>query len=494
MATAFSTQGALTQGLAPGGLTFGGTPASKALSGAVGGAFPSYSATPTTIGGTQTTTPAVAPTSTAPKPVDFSQVATTSGLIPSSQTHTNTDGSSVTTKYAPPVQTDPLMSGVGAQTPDQLKAAGAPQDPTATTNPNTFPGYVGAAATAAQGNAAIGQNAANIASDYGKQIAQTGILGKAAMGGALTTGTTPVAEGNAAVIGQTTAAQQSALAAGESAALQGTGQQLTAQGQEQTGLLGAAGAVKPEGNFPFVFNPQTGSFSAPGAGGGTSNGGPTLTYNPQTDATSLAKSVMGRQISYQDAISALSYGSNGPNAAGQLSSAILAAGGNPTDLQAQATGQASVAGTIPALQSANTAAQGIAQTINSFLSQNPTINASPLAVGNLAQQWLQGKQLTDPAYQTFFNYLSEYANTLAPVLGVGGDPTNMKTQIAQAFLNPQASGQSTQQVLKAMGDLATQKIENLQSGASGGGVVASSPASSSTGTSGSSVSGFGWNG
>jgi hypothetical protein len=82
---------------------------------------------------------------------------------------------------------------------------------------------------------------------------------------------------------------------------------------------------------------------------------------------------------------------------------------------------------------------------------------------------LQGKQLTDPKYQTLFNYLNVYTTTLAPILGVGGDPTNLKTQIAASFINAAASGQSITQVLDAMSKLATNKIGDLQSGATGGG-------------------------
>ena len=79
--------------------------------------------------------------------------------------------------------------------------------------------------------------------------------------------------------------------------------------------------------------------------------------------------------------------------------------------------------------------------------------------------------MTDPKYQTLFNYLNEYTSTLAPILGVGGSATNLKTEIAQSFVNAQASGASIKEVLNNIESLADNKIQNLKSGAVGGGVV-----------------------
>ena len=164
---------------------------------------------------------------------------------------------------------------------------------------------------------------------------------------------------------------------------------------------------------------------------------------------------------------------------------VAAKGLNANYTPVGARGASSVLQSIPAMQSANTAADGIKNTINSYLQSNPSLNPSDLAAGNLLQQWVQGKQLTDPKYQTLFNYLNEYTNTLAPVLGVGGDPTNLKTQIAQGFVNGAASGQSISQVLDAMSQLATHKITDLQNGAIGGGT--SVPNTTSGGGSGGQI-------
>lgn len=96
------------------------------------------------------------------------------------------------------------------------------------------------------GNQAIGQSAADIAAEYGKKIADVGGQGARFEAGQLTTGTSPVAEGNAAVTAQSTAAQQQALATGEEAALQGTGQQLTAQQQQAEAVNNALGGANTQ--------------------------------------------------------------------------------------------------------------------------------------------------------------------------------------------------------------------------------------------------------
>lgn len=135
-------------------------------------------------------------------------------------------------------------------------------------------------------------------------------------------------------------------------------------------------------------------------------------------------------------------------------------------------GQQQAGQTAAQMSVANTAAKGIEGTIQQYLSSNPQLNTSASTIANAAQQWVQGKQLGDPAYQTLFNYLNEYISTLAPILGVGGDTTNLKTEIAQSFINAKASGQSISQVLQNIGSLADQKLQNIVSAGQGGGQVA----------------------
>lgn len=121
---------------------------------------------------------------------------------------------------------------------------------------------------------------------------------------------------------------------------------------------------------------------------------------------------------------------------------------------------------------ANTAAKGIENTITQYLQQNPSLNPSELTVGNKLSQWIQSGQFGDPKYQTLGAYLNEYISTLAPILGVGGDTTNLKTEIAQSMINAAASGKSISEVLKNISKLADDKLANIGSAGQGGGVVA----------------------
>lgn len=155
-------------------------------------------------------------------------------------TSQNAPGTTGTPAPAPTtgIWTTPTGATVDTQT-------GLVKTPAPVTAPS-FPSTVSGITDIAKGNLPIGQSAADIAASYGQRIADVGQQAAKAQAGYLTTGTTPVAEGGAAVIAQTAAEQQKALATGEQAALMGTGQQLTAEQQAQTGLTAAGGLTKPE--------------------------------------------------------------------------------------------------------------------------------------------------------------------------------------------------------------------------------------------------------
>ncbi len=223
------------------------------------------------------------------------------------------------------------------------------------------------------------------------------------------------------------------------------------RGQTMGALNSAAGLAQPS---PSAFGQTT--FN-PLAGGFQGNGG--LPPDVMQQYAQMAASGQYAAIP--------AFITSNPVLNAQLNVAAKAFNPNFTPVGAQ--GASNVLSTIPGLQSAETAADGIKNTITSYLSSNPQLNPSDLAVGNKLQQWIQGVQLTDPKYQTLFNYLNEYTNTLAPILGVGGDPTNLKTQIAQSFVNAAASGQSITEVLEAISQLAKNKVTDLQRGATGQG-------------------------
>jgi hypothetical protein len=292
-----------------------------------------------------------------------------------------------------------------------------------------------------------------------------------------------VMQGRDAAVQQANAETRAALqdAVGQQQEAIGFGQ--TQQSLNQQAQSAAAGFSAPQvtGFGQTAFNPLSGNF------GGGSQG-----LDPQSAAMKLANEVVSGRMTYDQAVSSLGYAGG----AGQqfLNQALQGVPGGYNIPLGQATlqGQSQVLGNLPALESADVAAEGIKNKINSYLSANPQLNPSALAVGNTLQQWVQGKQLSDPKYQTLFNYLNEYTNTLAPILGVGGEPTNLKTEIAQSFINAAASGQSITEVLENMQSLSKGKLQDLRSGATGGGVQ-SNPNVGGNQNSGTGTGGlYGW--
>lgn len=249
-----------------------------------------------------------------------------------------------------------------------------------------------------------------------------------------------VASGRDALLGQTFAAEQAAKAQQVQNALTGQGQQITAANEA------AGNALTGQGN-QITAGQNAGNLALTGRGQDIS----ALQSAGNLSQPVSQFGVLGTPQSVG------AFGSNSGSAAFQ--GGFI--GGQ------QAAGQ-----TAAQMSVANTAAKGIEGTIQQYLASNPQLNSSSSTIANAAQQWLSGKQLGDPTYQTLFNYLNEYISTLAPVLGVGGDTTNLKTEIAQSFINAKASGQSISQVLQNIGSLADQKLQNIVSAGQGGGQVA----------------------
>lgn len=237
---------------------------------------------------------------------------------------------------------DPLFSAQG-KTPEQIRAEAtgttgigsqaptiAPTTPpvTQSSNPTQMSGLVNNALNQARTYYNNQQGLTTQAQDVAKRIGQE----QAAITGQYQ-GTASDEAGRIAQLEQIKQSTEANIAQ----------QQATQAGYEAplASLYGTSiGASRPTGAFPFVFNPLTGKFDTAGAAGGagTATGGtasPTLTYNPTQDAQTLAESVINGSIPYKDAQSAMGYaGSVGP---GLLQTAITNAGGNVTQLEAQAS-------------------------------------------------------------------------------------------------------------------------------------------------------------
>jgi len=320
----------------------------------------------------------------------------------------------------------------------------------------TYPGMLGGLTKLSEGNIPIGQSAAQISADYGKKIAEVGQQGAGYQAGALSTGTKPVGEGNAAINAAITAAKQTALATGQTAALKGTEQQLTAQEQAKTGILGGAG-LTPEA---LRYGSDSGAL------------------NPLNNIDSIAEQVASGQIS---PATAYSMGGSIANFKGALNAAILAKNPNYNEAKAQAAYDSNQAN-IQALSTAATGARAasIAEQTKQFnnlsAARNSVANISNGLISQIANDnkmnpseinaingviQLIANNTSDPQYQKLLNRMTDISSTYGQILTPGGN-TDTTRLMAQGLLNQLAGGGTVQSVVADLDKQAQEKIQGIQ--------------------------------
>lgn len=282
-------------------------------------------------------------------------------------------------------------------------------------------------------NDAIAKRAQDIASAAGQKISDIGGQGARGQAGYLTTGTSPVGEGNAAVLAQTTAAQQQAVSQGAQTALQGTAQGLTAQGQTQSGFNNAAGnALNSQGQgitglgnaagvaapiqVPYsnqLVNPATGQ---PYGGGSTGS--------LQDAVSSVVQRLQNGTMGYNDALTALSgYGQGGINAL----QAALPPGFNIAQSNTLAGQQGTIGPAYDFADKALTNVETLMSQLPSVQNTNiPGVNAVTQGFSTLTGLGSEQTRAVTGAVQTSRN---AYAALLASARG--GTPTDYSGQ-AQA--------------------------------------------------------------
>lgn len=409
----------------------------------------------------------------------------------SSYTGVNTQGQSngngaptVPTSYTTPNGNYSINAGTGATTltpqGQSVQNQGSTNTSNAANNTPTNQGLISQAQNTASGNLALGQNAQNIANNYAQQIAQVGQQGANAQAGYLTTGTSPVAEGNAAVLAQTTAADESALAQGEQAALQGNSNQLTAQNQATQGLLGVAqqgqNTVTGVGGVPVY----TSNGQAVGNGvGGTSTSTDTnsLLGNASTGNSLVDTSVENalQQIqngaSTSDAMANIAGGTVGQNAfikamqqyqpGWNITSSNASVAQNMAEAQ-QAQGAAFTQGTaLGQLQAAGTTATNLLQGLQSSGIINPTNIPSMNAGIDTYQSQMNPTQLT--AWNAVTNDIEKFQSAILAT-NTGQIPTET-TNMIQSMDPSKLSAKELQPYLTFLGQLGSnqQAVSQQQS-------------------------------
>ena len=403
--------------------------------------------------------------------------AQTNGQIPAASQHSQTP-------QQPPVPSPATTAAAPQQPPQQ------PQTPLA----QATTGLLGAGAA----NSAIAANANTIADKYANLANPGLLLAKGEELGNATTGTMPVGEGNASAIANATGTYMQGLSQQEQQQLAANAQGLTGQAQTQN-ALGTAG--------------QLGSQTVtPPAGGVTTNlatgqqySNPALApigsqqfYSPQPNGTAGQPPTAGQATPYTiapgDTFSALA-AKNGTTVAAleQANPGVNENNlqiGQSINIPPSQSGSPFTAGVVAGQQALGTQyaqnysayqqAEGIRNNIDSIVQSNPNLNPSQFTDVNSALQFLNGR-VSNPQYAILANNVAEYVNTLAPILGVGGDTTNYKTELAQQFVTGAANGQNMQQILAGIAQTAGVKLGQQQSaGQSTGTVQQTQPTNSQT--------------
>lgn len=159
-------------------------------------------------------------------------------------------------------------------------------------------------------------------------------------------------QGRAQVVQQASAEKERALE-------QGVQNLVTARGQDINALTSAAELAKPSvaAYGQTVFNPLTGQYESSGGGN----------LDPQIQASTFAQQIINKGMTYDQAIASMGYA----GAAGKtfLDNAIIAAGGNPLQLQAQGAASQSNIGTQNTAQT-DIARQGLSEATQSYVTMN----------------------------------------------------------------------------------------------------------------------------
>ena len=405
-------------------------------------------------------------------------------------TSTGTNGTSNTSSTSTPAPIYSTADGhklLPGEAPDSLAAQSNLQ---ANTNYNsnnqaTFPGLINSQANASgtaantgsanynaantgllnatAGNQQYQDNAANIANTAGQQISDIGQQGARGEAGYLTTGTSPVGEGNSAVLAQTTAAQQQAVAQGANMQLAGNAQGLTGEQQQQQGYNEASGnALTSQGQGITGLNSAAGNTQPRQQG--------YVNLNPLNPDTSGG------------AGSAASAAAMGGNIQAAEQNAIT--GGTATTNAANTGLQSSINNYVAANTAYSTATQQ-SKNLQTTMA-NTGINTNP-QFANQAINTLQN-QLGSANYTSFITALSEAQQAYTSLLSsVGAATPTINGQQATTIFNPNSTPAQINAAIDALNTAAYAKLQPLYE-------QIGTYASQLNGGSSSTGSTFGWNG
>lgn len=410
-------------GALSGGLNAIGSLLNKPMPASLATARPSYMPAPTTMPGLQPL-PSITQSGQTPanlqKPeqLPIIQKAGEAPMVAKPQSL------AVVGNYNTNTATDPIINAA-AQAPQGIPAPAAPQTPAPIQNQVTYPGLVSTLASRAQQDSPEVQRAR-------EQLKQSQVN----EANAETTNRLnpiPIGDqtGREAVIRSQYLGQQNALSSQLSSAV-------TTQGQQLGALNNAAGLAAPQlaSYSQQQYNPLTGQFS----GGGSLN-----------DAVGpIAQRVQAGQMSYDDAVSALSgYGQGGVNALQQA----LGPNFNVAQSNTLATQQGSIG---PALEYARASLNNLKSTLSQL--QIPGQNSNIPLIGGVASGISGLTGIGGQQTSAKNNAIAEARNAIQKVLASvqGGTPTDYTGQ-SHTLLPDNATPQQIDAAIQTLESLGTAK-------------------------------------
>lgn len=284
------------------------------------------------------------------------------------------------------------------------------------------------------------------------------------------------ATGRAAQYQATTGGLLQGEAEGLSAYQQAVNNAIAGQHAQQAGFT--QGAAAAQGGQGLVQSALTtaGQLAQPGVNTQQVGQGTTvLNAAGQPVATTPVIAPVGTQYPYS--VSPTTYGPGGEPTTYASGSQQGGGAENTPFTGGQAQASAQIGAQVKQNEATIGAAQFIQQKINNEITQH-NINPSALTAVNFWNQWIHG-QVSDPNYQNFAADMTDYAATIAPLLGYGGNITDLKTGIAEQMVPMLSQGQTVMQALDNLNKLALGKNQAFGTAGLSGTNPSGSPTSSS---------------
>lgn len=165
---------------------------------------------------------------------------------------------------------------------------------------------------------------------------------------------------------------------------------------------------------------------------------------------------------------------------GSLAGSAATGGGGLAGVGAL-TQQAQQGSDVQTMESAIQQSSGLINKVKQDIASSG-FNPAPSAIGNALSAWINTGLFPNPAYSNVINGLNEIVTTIAPVLGVPGNPTDAKLFMAQQLVPQLMSGKDLSSVLDNLEANARVKINAARTASQSNAVTNPTKAAPAAGT------------